>query len=77
MGTRSDVYALGGILIKILTLRAPANGKTTTAVLRRKLNEKIKDPMLYNEEALGDNPDSVRLFICQIVKCHAHWQQFA
>ena len=61
VGTRSDVYALGGILYKILTLRAPANGKTTTAVLRRKLNEKIKDPMLYNEEALGDNPDSVRL----------------
>ena len=61
VGTRSDVYALGGVLYKILTLRAPANGKTTTAVLRRKLNEKIKHPLLYSEEAVGDNPDNVKL----------------
>ena len=61
VGTRSDVYALGGILYKILTLRAPANGKTTTAVLRRKLNEKVKSPLIYNNEAVGDNPDSVKL----------------
>ena len=61
VGTRSDVYALGGILYKILTLRAPANGKTTTAVLRRKLNEKVKSPLIYNNEAVGDNPDAVDL----------------
>ena len=53
VGTRSDIYALGGVLYKILTLRAPANGKTTTAVLRRKLNEKIKDPMLFQYRGLG------------------------
>ncbi|MCH2207344.1 MAG: serine/threonine protein kinase [Lentisphaerales bacterium] len=49
IGTRTDIYALGAILYNILTLRAPAAGKTTTVVLKKIVTGRVIDPMSYNE----------------------------
>ena len=49
IGTRTDVYALGAILYNILTLRAPAAGKTTTVVLKKIVTGRLIDPLSYNE----------------------------
>ena len=49
IGTRTDVYALGAILYNILTLRAPASGRTTTVVLKKIVTGRVIDPLSYNE----------------------------
>lgn len=45
---RSDIFALGGILYAILTLRPPLGGKTVLEVLENAKRAKVKEPTRYN-----------------------------
>ncbi len=48
MDTRTDIYALGGILYNILTLHTAVEGKTTNEVLLKVVQGEIPDPSTYN-----------------------------
>jgi serine/threonine protein kinase len=61
VGTRSDIYSLGGILYNILVLRPPASGRTTTAVIRKKFTEGVRDPLVYNRQANSEGADHIHL----------------
>ncbi len=61
VGTRSDIYSLGGMLYNILVLRPPASGRTTTAVIRKKFTEGVRDPLVYNRQANSDGADQIAL----------------
>ncbi|MEN9362058.1 MAG: hypothetical protein RL095_3593 [Verrucomicrobiota bacterium] len=61
VGTRSDIYSLGGILYNILVLRPPASGRTTTAVIRKKFTEGVRDPLIYNRQANSEGAEQISL----------------
>ncbi len=61
VGTRSDIYSLGGMLYNILVLRPPASGRTTTAVIRKKFTEGVRDPLVYNRQANSEGADQIQL----------------
>ncbi|MFT5129142.1 MAG: serine/threonine protein kinase [Rhodothermales bacterium] len=52
MDERSDVYALGGILYTILTLRKPVSGNTMNEVLLSVVEGRIVSPQVYSDESL-------------------------
>ena len=52
MDERSDVYALGGILYTILTLRKPVSGNTMNEVLLSVVEGTIVSPQVYSDESL-------------------------
>ncbi len=51
IGTHSDIYALGGILYAILTLRHPVEGRKVEEVLERVRSGTITPPTTYNTMA--------------------------
>jgi serine/threonine protein kinase len=52
MDERSDVYALGGILYTILTLRKPVSGNNMNEVLLGVVEGKIVSPQVFSDESL-------------------------
>ena len=50
-GVCSDVYALGGILYAILTLRPPIQGRTLDEILRAKARGTLTPPVAFNDSA--------------------------
>jgi len=60
LDVRSDVYALGGILYAILTLRPPVEGKTAEEVLKKVGSGQITAPsqLHTSTKAKGDVPEA-------------------
>ena len=49
--TRSDVYALGGILFNILALQPPITGMSIKDIVRRIIKGDIRPPMAFNSDS--------------------------
>lgn len=64
IGTRTDIYALGGILYNILTLRSPGIGRSTTVILKKVVAGNIRDPKAYNLQSNSEKEDAVHLAHC-------------
>ena len=64
IGTRTDIYALGGILYNILTLRSPGIGRSTTVILKKVVAGNIRDPRAYNLQSDSEKEDAVYLAHC-------------
>ncbi len=47
--SRSDIYALGGILYTMLCLRTPVTGKSVPHILKHIEDGEIQDPLTFNE----------------------------
>jgi len=53
---RTDIYALGGILYSILTLRAPVEGKNVNNVLLKVAQGQITPPIAFNDMEVEEKP---------------------
>ena len=61
VGTRTDIYALGGILYNILTLRSPALGDSSTVIIKKIITGRVIHPLSYNEPNNRKKEDQVLL----------------
>ena len=64
MDGRTDIFALGGILYSILTLRAPATGTTMAEILANITNGYIAPPVFFNQAQTDPNGEPITLAHC-------------
>ncbi len=64
MDGRTDIFALGGILYSILTLRAPATGTTMAEMLANIKSGYIAPPVFYNQARKDTKGDNISLAHC-------------
>ncbi len=64
MDGRTDIFALGGILYSILTLRAPATGTTMAEMLANIKSGYIAPPVYYNQSRKDTKGETIALAHC-------------